>query len=983
MLRKTKASMLTLATVLAAGCAHTDLGSKARKNASWALLDQPKHENVKDIPEPKILPQTYFAAAKLLEQEGEIRAAITQYRKAIAVNHNFVGAYHRLGLLLSSMGLHDEAIQSLSRATMMAPANVVVRNNYGFTLMIAQRWEEAAAQFRRCTELQPQFTRAYVNLGMTLTRLDRFDDALATFRKVLPEPDAYYNLGLMYRVLGRYDDAADSFRSALAANPAFVVASAELREITDRLAPEKVHTPTVVTAIPLGRGADKKPTHASPIPANPQANPTNETREFVVVEGPILIADSMDATDAAMNPNSATSAVPSVGSTAEDPLYQTRTRDALIALQADSREVDRTADLESTQMTPRIDPLTEPRQPQGKDDAVDNEVAPNAATQPPIGPPSPTPQLRQPTKVDTAAQEPQPKKETTVTETETGPTIAELTNVKPDTKAEPAAPPPVANVTSVPNVTQAETDSKTPIEDDRRGLDDSPFPRPNMDPAYVIIGPTEIDPYLEKMRLAKEREANQREARAQERLARLIDEPVHVAKVEIRAVDQPRGIVVAEKMAEESTLPEIVVDQSAAIETTVDIEFYSLADDPVSADIPATADQPEETSLICELDTVGEVLTAGTAAIDQAHRGHLDPSDSEAIVAAFERHLRSFSSDDPCWDEIDWQSWELIDPTQFAVAETITTERIAAIPATRKAKEAEEDAAFLRGEVTPDIAVLIREAWMDAPSADDAASPAADPFARSDSSKLQVVHQNRTLPDDVAPIQMTTAPVNRRAVFYNLARELDRVHAEIRCWDDILSNEIRTSTTPVTKTTMTQTKERTKPAIISLRDIEADMTEKMPPFERANLDLFADRLPLVLDRACVDLTLIVPSSLPPVVKVMANGSFAASQVVAIRPTAVGLPILVREERVEPYTPYAYRPWPASQAYSQPTLEFDWQETFGLLDDLISIVLNDSVCLESNATNSPTLAVTDNTESAAPQRTTRPTLASTIVKPAGR
>ncbi|MCH8150652.1 MAG: hypothetical protein IH987_22215, partial [Planctomycetes bacterium] len=391
-------------------------------------------------------------------------------------------------------------------------------------------------------------------------------------------------------------------------------------------------------------------------------------------------------------------------------------------------------------------------------------------------------------------------------ETETGPTIAELADGKPNTIAEPATPTPPANETTVPHVSQAETERKTPIEDDRRGLQDSPFPRPNMDPAYVIIGPTEIDPALEKMRLAKEREAKQREARAQEQLARVIDgvvqvaqerlarviaEAVYVAKVETLAVDKPLDKVSAQEGAEETTLPEVFVDQSAAIETTVDTMFYSLADDPVSTDIPAKADQPEETSLLCELDAVGEVLTAGTAAIDQAHRGQLDPSDSEAIVAAFERHLRSFSSDDPCWDEIDWQAWELIDPTQFAVAETITTERIAAIPATRKAKEAEEDAAFLRGEVRPDIAVLIREAWMDAASAGSTTNPAADPFAGSDSGDLQVVHQNRPLPDDVAPIQMATAPANRRAVFYNLARELDRIHAEIRCWDDVLSNETR------------------------------------------------------------------------------------------------------------------------------------------------------------------------------------------------
>ena len=161
---------------------------------------------------------------------------------------------------------------ALALCSALVIGNVVVRNNYGFTLMVSQRWQEAATQFRRCTELQPQFTRAYVNLGMTLTRLDRFDEALATFREVLPEPDAYYNLGLMYRALGRYDDAAGSFRNALAANPLFEAANAELTEIANRLSPEAANPRTVVTAIPLGRGADREPTHQTPMQPDPQAN---------------------------------------------------------------------------------------------------------------------------------------------------------------------------------------------------------------------------------------------------------------------------------------------------------------------------------------------------------------------------------------------------------------------------------------------------------------------------------------------------------------------------------------------------------------------------------------------------------------------------------------------------------------------------------------------------------------------------------------
>ncbi|MCH7705093.1 MAG: tetratricopeptide repeat protein, partial [Planctomycetes bacterium] len=219
MLRKPKSLLLMLATILAAGCAHSDYGSRNRRNIRWAALDQPKSQKVQRAVEPKILPATYFAAAGLLEQEGDFAKAIVQYRKAIAVNHNFVAAYHRLGVLLGSMGLHDEAIQALSRATLLAPQNVVLRNNYGYAFMVQARWEEAAHQFRRCTELRPQFTRAYINLGMTLTKLSRFDEAFQTFRVVLPEPVAHNNLGIALKDKGELDAAIEHYNAALRIDP--------------------------------------------------------------------------------------------------------------------------------------------------------------------------------------------------------------------------------------------------------------------------------------------------------------------------------------------------------------------------------------------------------------------------------------------------------------------------------------------------------------------------------------------------------------------------------------------------------------------------------------------------------------------------------------------------------------------------------------------------------------------------------------------
>ncbi|MCH7994799.1 MAG: hypothetical protein IIB57_10205 [Planctomycetes bacterium] len=646
----------------------------------------------------------------------------------------------------------------------------------------------------------------------------------------------------------------------------------------------------------------------------------------------------MDAED---DPGIAALDGPPVGPTDEDPSDQTRTRDTLIALQSDNVYADRTAEtdttppikaihaISTTKPTPQRETAVEKRKKQRKEAREKDEVAPSTAAQPPVAPPLPTTKQQQPTESVSATEELQPTTETIVTKTEMGPTIAELVTEKPIAIAEPDAPPPAEKLPTMPEVAQAETERRAPVDDDRRGIDGTPFPRPNMDPAYVIIGPTEIDPALEKMRLIKEREGKVRKEREQYRMAQVNAEALRVAKAERPAAKRPSGIVAADKAAEKTTPPD-----------------------------------------------------SATPAINQPSLGQLDPVDSEAIVASFERHLRSSSSDDPCWDEIDWQVWDVIDPTQFAAAETIATEKIAALPATRQAKEAEEDASFLRGEIRPDIAVLIREAWMDAAST-SASKPGADPLAGSDSDDLHFVDQNEPLPDDGASIPTTTAPLNRRAAFHDLARRLDHIRDEISCWDEVLSFGARTTTTPGPKTSMTNTKEPAKPAILPPLDIEAEMTEKMPPFERSNLDLLADRLPLVLDRSCVDLTMIVPSSLPPVAEVTPNGSFAAPQVVSIRSTAAGLPILVREEWIAPCPPYGFEPSPASQAASQPTVEFDWQATFGHLHDIISIVLNETACLDSLALNFASPVGADETETTEPKRANRPTLASTIVKPAGR
>jgi tetratricopeptide (TPR) repeat protein len=231
MQRKQRVTALAACALIAAGCAHSEFKVGANERQTWRPVARSEIANAKDAETPKVLPETHFAAARLFESQGLFEKAITQYRRAIAFNHSYVDAYHRLGLLLSITGRHEGALASFERALALKPDSPVLRNNFGFELLMAKRWTEAETQLSRAIELKPDFARAYVNLGMAQSKLGRFDEALATFRSVLPETDAYYNLGLMYRGQKRYEDATEAFRYVLSRDPDFTAAQNQLEQI--------------------------------------------------------------------------------------------------------------------------------------------------------------------------------------------------------------------------------------------------------------------------------------------------------------------------------------------------------------------------------------------------------------------------------------------------------------------------------------------------------------------------------------------------------------------------------------------------------------------------------------------------------------------------------------------------------------------------------------------------------------------------------
>lgn len=236
---------LLSASVIAvtAGCAQNKQKTASSiQSPQWKQgyeLPEPNNQGDKPLDEPKILPQTHYAAAQLLEAKGMIDDAITQYKKAIAVNHNYGEAYQALAILYAQTGRNDEAIQAMTKAVDICPSDPLARNNLGYLLMRHNRWAEAKRQLVQATKLQPYFARAHINLGMCLSKLGRFDEAYESFRTVLPQADAKYNLGLMFRGQQRYEEAAQTFREVLAANPEFAAAANQLADLQPYIAPDE------------------------------------------------------------------------------------------------------------------------------------------------------------------------------------------------------------------------------------------------------------------------------------------------------------------------------------------------------------------------------------------------------------------------------------------------------------------------------------------------------------------------------------------------------------------------------------------------------------------------------------------------------------------------------------------------------------------------------------------------------------------------
>ena len=135
-------------------------------------------------------------------RDGDLKNAITQYRKAVEFDPADLEIKQNLAGYLS---------------------------NYGVELTGTQRWEEAIAAYQEALQLIPTLNIAYANLVDVLWKranthrksghIDKAIDAYLELIQVDADADAHSLLGELYLKKGAYPQAIDAFRSAFSANP--------------------------------------------------------------------------------------------------------------------------------------------------------------------------------------------------------------------------------------------------------------------------------------------------------------------------------------------------------------------------------------------------------------------------------------------------------------------------------------------------------------------------------------------------------------------------------------------------------------------------------------------------------------------------------------------------------------------------------------------------------------------------------------------
>jgi len=204
--------------------AHMSMGRLEERAGNWAAAEDSFRRVTQAA--PRYAP-AYLMLGGVSKARGQWAAAEEHLRRALAVDPGYADAYCNLGNLLRERDRLTEAAECYRQAIQLCPLQAAdACNNLGVTLSTLGQHEEAVAALLRAVEIRPDYAEAYFNLAKEAILLDSNLDSnhvgFGLLARVLAlDPDhagAYLELGNLQQACYLLPEAVESYRCALARN---------------------------------------------------------------------------------------------------------------------------------------------------------------------------------------------------------------------------------------------------------------------------------------------------------------------------------------------------------------------------------------------------------------------------------------------------------------------------------------------------------------------------------------------------------------------------------------------------------------------------------------------------------------------------------------------------------------------------------------------------------------------------------------------
>jgi protein O-mannosyl-transferase len=149
--------------------------------------------------------------------------ACTLWKETAAIQPDDSLTFNNWGSTLLDANRSQEAIEVLKHALQLNPKSALAHDNLGVALNDLGRYSEALQEHRVALQIDPNSANFHSNLGLTLTNMGRPEEAIKELElalKLKPEDAlAYYNLGQIYAGRGEYHEAKTYLEQAIVLNP--------------------------------------------------------------------------------------------------------------------------------------------------------------------------------------------------------------------------------------------------------------------------------------------------------------------------------------------------------------------------------------------------------------------------------------------------------------------------------------------------------------------------------------------------------------------------------------------------------------------------------------------------------------------------------------------------------------------------------------------------------------------------------------------